>query len=138
MQKQYEIGIDVIVVRQGRLLLGLRKGGYGAGQWGLPGGHLEFGERFRDAAARELLEETGLTAENFVFENMINQPGSEEVEHYLQIALRAVNPLGEVKNLEPLECEGWQWFDIQHLPHPLLHLHRDHIDLFLQQQHFSE
>ena len=29
-------------------------------QWELPGGHLNFGEKFKDAAKREVFEETGI------------------------------------------------------------------------------
>ncbi len=59
------VGVGVIVVRTGRVLLGLRQGSHGEGTWALPGGHLEFGETVPACAARELLEETGLVATAF-------------------------------------------------------------------------
>jgi len=34
-----------------------------SGVWSLPGGHIEPGERAREAALREVMEETGVTAE---------------------------------------------------------------------------
>ena len=45
-------GATVLIVERGKGAL--------PGTWSLPGGHIEPGERARDAAARELLEETGL------------------------------------------------------------------------------
>ena len=48
----------IIFDRRGRLLLQQRSDG---GQWGLPGGSVEIGESVREAVAREVREETGLT-----------------------------------------------------------------------------
>ena len=55
-----KIGIGVIVIRDGKILLGERLSNHGAGTYEIPGGHLEFGETFEDAAIREVREETGL------------------------------------------------------------------------------
>ena len=43
-------------------MLGKRAVGWGAGEWCIPCGSLEWGEDVRAAAERELLEETGLRA----------------------------------------------------------------------------
>jgi 8-oxo-dGTP diphosphatase len=47
-------GEDVALIRRGTKPL--------AGEWSIPGGRIEFGERAEVAALRELREETGLTA----------------------------------------------------------------------------
>src|SRR5262245_11962873 len=56
------VGIQCLVVREGKILLGQRRHSFGEGSWGLPGGQLEQGESIYQAATRELLEETGLLA----------------------------------------------------------------------------
>ena len=53
------VGVAVVVVEQDRLLMVRRTGRY-AGTWCIPCGHVEWGEDIREAAVRELKEETGL------------------------------------------------------------------------------
>lgn len=52
---------SAIIFRGATVLIVERAKGALPGTWSLPGGHIEPGERARDAAARELFEETGLT-----------------------------------------------------------------------------
>ncbi|WP_328494961.1 NUDIX hydrolase [Streptomyces sp. NBC_00414] len=51
---------DVVCIRDGALLLIERGWPPHKGQFALPGGHVDPGETSRTAAARELLEETGV------------------------------------------------------------------------------
>ncbi|WP_055045563.1 NUDIX hydrolase [Devosia sp. A16] len=51
-----------VVIRSGEVLLVRRANPPDAGLWGFPGGKIEPGETIHDAAARELLEETGVEA----------------------------------------------------------------------------
>lgn len=50
-----------VVVQHDRVLLVHRRADDGAPPWVLPGGKIEMGEQPGEAAAREVLEETGLT-----------------------------------------------------------------------------
>ena len=56
-------GASAFVVRDQQVLLVKRAKKAGFGMWSLPGGQIEPGEAARDAAVRELREETGIVAE---------------------------------------------------------------------------
>ncbi|MCB1378882.1 MAG: NUDIX hydrolase [Alphaproteobacteria bacterium] len=56
-----KLGASACVWRNGRVLLAQRAKPP-AGIWALPGGHVELGESTAEAARRELMEETGLSA----------------------------------------------------------------------------
>ncbi len=54
------VGVGILVIKEGKILLGQRKGAHGSGCYSPPGGHLEFKETVEQCAIRELIEETGL------------------------------------------------------------------------------
>ncbi|OKP10338.1 Nudix hydrolase 1 [Penicillium subrubescens] len=91
-----QVGISVFVWnKEGKFVLGKRQGSTGAGTWGLPGGHLEFGESFETCAVREVFEETGLDVYDLKFLAVVNSVMLAEKKHY---AVR-----------EPDMCAGWEW-----------------------------
>ncbi|MFI5910019.1 NUDIX hydrolase [Dactylosporangium sp. NPDC051541] len=114
------IGVQAIV-RQHRqprtILLGLRKNVFGDGHWGLPGGHLEFGESFEAAARRELIEETGIAARQLYVWKLVNTPYRDT--HYVQIGVQVARYQGQIRNLEPEKCAGLRWWRLDDLPTPL-------------------
>ncbi len=111
---QFTVAVDLFVVRDGKLLLGKRQNTFGAGFWGLPGGHLEKDETIEQAALRELKEETGLTAASAQFAAVFNNNNREEP--YIHFGLIAVGVSGEPKVMEPNKFTAWEWFDLKDLP----------------------
>jgi len=113
------VGVGVLVVRDGRVLLGKRKGSHGAGTWSAPGGRLEFGESIEDCARRELAEETGLFAAETELGPYTNDFFPEAMAHFLTVFVVARGTQGVPQNLESEKCEGWAWFAWDELPAPL-------------------
>ena len=113
------VGVGVIVRRDGKVLLGLRKGSHGAATWGLPGGHLEAGESVEACAVREALEETGLRIGEVAQAGFSSDVFTEVDRHYVTLFVEADVASGVLEVREPGRCEAWQWFEWNDLPEPL-------------------
>ncbi|HSB74589.1 MAG TPA: NUDIX hydrolase [Terriglobales bacterium] len=113
------VGVGVIIVREGRVLMGRRKGSHGHGSWSFPGGHLEFGESVEDCARREVLEETGVKIGTTRPGPYTNDIFESEHKHYVTVYVVADHHAGEAHLLEPGKCERWDWFEWGALPQPL-------------------
>lgn len=117
-KKDRRLGVGVIVVQDGKILLGKRKGSHGAGTWAPPGGHMEIDETPEECAKRELLEETGLQAISIRPLTWVNRDVEEK--NYLTFFVIAEVNSQNACNLEPHKCEEWNWFNVQELPQPLI------------------
>ncbi|HSW04030.1 nucleotide triphosphate diphosphatase NUDT15 [Aquabacterium sp.] len=113
------VGIGAIVLRQGRVLLGQRRGAHGAGTWALPGGHLEYGETVEQCARREVAEETGLALDHIVHGPYTSDVFEAVGKHYVTLFVLAACADGEPALREPDKCSRWDWFRWSELPTPL-------------------
>ena len=113
------VGVGVFVLRNGLILLGLRRGAHGAGTWALPGGHLEFGESIEHCAAREIHEETGLEIDVTARGPYTNDIFEDAGKHYVTVFVMARAPHGNPERREPDKCAEWRWCRWSDLPAPL-------------------
>ena len=75
----------MVCLRDGQVLLIKRGRQPRMGEWSLPGGRIEPGERAVDAALRELREETGVEAEILGLVDVVDGLFPEHGRHYVLI-----------------------------------------------------
>lgn len=114
-----KVGVGVVVVKEGKVLLGKRKNAHGEGTWSFPGGHLEYQETWAECAIRETHEETGLSIKNVRFGTVTNDIFYAEQKHYVTIIMLSDYESGDLRNMEPYKCEKWEWFTWDNLPDAL-------------------
>lgn len=120
MSNAVGVGVAVIICREGKVLVGRRKGSHGEGTWAVPGGRLEFGETVEECARREVLEETGLRlGEITQCKLATNDIFASEEKHFVTLwALAKLGDDQEAENLEPHKCSTWEWHPWADIPQP--------------------
>ena len=95
------IGVGAVIVRGERALLVRRATEPLKDEWSVPGGVLELGEKLRVGAAREALEETGLTVEVGqvldVFDSIFPDADGRTQYHFVLIDFLCRPVAGEAK-----------------------------------------
>jgi 8-oxo-dGTP diphosphatase len=123
------VGVSAVVVRDGQVLLGRRRGALGAGAYGFPGGKVDAGESPIAAVVRELREETGLEATRVAQITWTHDVFPEEALHFITLHHRGDIGAGvEPRLLEPAKAESWAWHSWDALPSPLFAAARRLVD----------
>ena len=128
--------VIAVVIRDGQTLLVRRANPPDAGLWGFPGGKIEFGEAVKDAAVRELLEETGVQAKAqdilTTLDVLVSDSSGAMQQHYILIAVRCLWIAGEpVAADDALEA---RWFPIAELDPNTLAMSVD-VDVIARRAH---
>jgi len=125
MEKKIGVGVGVMILKDGKVLLGQRHPDkekasselQGQGQWTMPGGKLDFGESFIECALRESKEETGLNLREVEVICVNNDIVGEA--HYVTVSLLCTEFDGKPQVLEPDTITVWEWFELDDLPSPM-------------------
>jgi len=110
-------GVCVILKKQGKVLFVLRSNtGYKDGQYGVPGGHVEDNETFKQAACREAMEEVGVHVrpEDLVYKMTVHRQSIKDIR--IDVWFEALTWTGEPKNAEPHIHDEIAWLDPDDLP----------------------
>ncbi len=122
--KIFGVGVGVMIVKDQKVLLGLRNEDpekvssvlHGEGTWTMPGGKLDFGERLISAAIRETKEEIGTKLKS---EDLKIISVTDEIQtnvHFTTIGFLCDSVKIEPKTMEPEEITRWEWFDFDNIP----------------------
>lgn len=138
MRATFPVTVHMFFVKEGKILLIRRyRTGYMDGHYSVPAGHLDGGERVREAAIREAREEVGVETdpENVSFAGVIHRSeGDERVDFFLVVK----GWHGQPVNAEPEKCDELRWTEIDKLPKNTIPYIRKAIENFREGVMFDE
>lgn len=115
------VGVGALVIREdGAALIGHRVKHGEPESWCLPGGHVEAGESFEDAAVREIAEETGiLGVENPHLFAVLLARGESRTAVTAGVVARVGAENANAATTEPHVFDEWLWALPGQFPAPL-------------------
>lgn len=124
-----------LIYEDGKILLGLKKRGFGQGRWNGFGGKLQENETIEQAAIRELKEESGIHAHELEKKGIIQFQFQEDIDDLEVHIFHVINFNGE-----PIESEEMkpQWFEKEKIPYEEMWSDDKHwMPLFLEGKKFK-
>jgi ADP-ribose pyrophosphatase YjhB (NUDIX family) len=113
--------IDLIFRKDGKILFVKRQNtGYKDGFYGLPGGHVDPGESYLQAACREGLEEVGIQLKPEQLKYLMTFQAYAEDSTRTGIYFEVTSWEGEPYNAEPHVHSEIAWFDENNLPDTIM------------------
>lgn len=123
-----------MIAKDGKILLGMKKRGFGAGRWNGFGGKIQEGESIEDAAKRETQEEAGIVAEEMEEQGLLEfefQGSPETLEVHVFGVSRFTGEPQETEEMRP------QWFPVAGIPYEAMWPDDRHwVPLFLEGRKF--
>jgi 8-oxo-dGTP diphosphatase len=112
------VGVGVLIERDGKYLLIKRAAEPDKGMWSVPGGLVEVGERVKDAAVREAVEETGLSIEIVerlgVVDKIVKDHVGRVLYHFIIVQFLARFLAGEARAMD--DALDARWVALSDLP----------------------
>jgi 8-oxo-dGTP diphosphatase len=133
MQREFPelplVGVGAVIIENARVLLVKRAHPPLEAQWSIPGGVLEVGEMVREAAVREVREETGLIVEPGdllgVYDRVLRNAEQRVQYHYVLIDFLCRPAGGELQAAD--DATEVRWYTCEELP--VLRLAEDTLDV---------
>lgn len=134
-----KVGVGVMIVRDGKVLLGLRHSDaekasselHGEGAWTMPGGKMDFQETFETLCFRETKEETGIEIDKSKIQLISVQQNIIPEKHFITLGFLCEKFEGEPRVCEPDEIGEWKWFPFSDLPKNMFPPSRKVLDHYL-------
>lgn len=119
-EKRPKACVGVMVFKDGKVLIGKRRGRHGDGEYSFPGGSLEYMQSFSVCVKEEVSEEAGIEIKNIKFLSVANIRDHYERQDIL-LSFSADWESGEPRDFREERIGDWQWCDLNRLPQPLFY-----------------
>lgn len=124
----FRAAVFVFLEKDNKVLLQKRfNTGWEDGKYTLVSGHIEDGERVKEAAVREAKEESGIVVEEDDF-RVVHVMYNKLDTQYINFFLKTNKWKGEPINMEPDRCDDLQWFDKDNLPENTIRFVKEYIE----------